>query len=47
MRATPNLETEPHPETVVFVIEKTSLGTYIGHFKGGVRDTRFLEPIYQ
>ena len=36
-----SLEAEPHPENVVFVIEKT----YFDHLKGGVRDTRFLEPV--
>ena len=45
--AAPNLEAEPHSENVVFVIETTSFGTYFDHFKGGVHDTRFLEPIYQ
>ena len=34
-------------ENVVFAIEKTSFGTYFDDFKGGVRDNRFLEPIYQ
>ena len=42
-----NLEAEPHPENVVFVIEKTSFWECFDHLKGGVRDTRFLEPIYQ
>ena len=45
--ATPNVETEPHPENVVVAIEKTSFGTCVDDFKGGVRDNRFLEPIYQ
>ena len=46
-RSQSNLEAEPKPENVVFVIEKTSFGTYFGHLKGGVRDIRFLEPVYQ
>ena len=45
--AAKNLETEPHAENVVFAIEKASFGTYFDDFKGGVRDTRFLGPIYQ
>ena len=45
--AAKSLEAEPHPENVVFVIEKTSFGTYFDHFKGGVGDTIFLKPIYQ
>ena len=45
--AAPNLEAELHSENVVFVIEKTPFGIYFDHLKGGVRDTRFLEPIYQ
>ena len=38
---------EPHPENVAFVVGKTSFRPYFDHLKGGVRDTRFLEPIYQ
>ena len=45
--AAKNLEAEPHPENVVFVIEKTSFWECFDHLKGGVRDTRLLEPIYQ
>ena len=45
--ATPNLEAESYSETIVFVVEKTPFGAHFDHLKGGVRDTRFLEPIYQ
>ena len=46
-RSRANLEAEPHPENVVFVIVKESFGTYFDDLKGGVRDIRFSEPIYQ
>ena len=45
--AAKNLEAEPRPENVVFVVEKTSFRAYFDPLKGGARDTRFLEPIYQ
>ena len=43
----PNLEAEPHSENIVFIVEKPLFGGYFDHFKGGVRDTRLLEPMYQ
>ena len=43
--ATRTPEAEHHPEHVGFVIEKVSFLVCFGHLKGGVRETRSLEPI--
>ena len=42
--ATRTPEAEHHPEHVGFVIEKVSFLVCFGHLKGGVRETRSLEP---
>ena len=41
------LKPNPIQKKAVFVIEKTLFGIYFDHLKRGVRDTIFLEPIYQ
>ena len=41
------LKPNPIQKKVVFIIEKTSFGIYFDHLTRGVRDTIFLEPIYQ
>ena len=40
------LEPEPHLEPLAKRVENASLATFSGHLKGGVRDPRFMTPIY-
>ena len=41
------LKPNPIKKKVVFIIEKTSFGIYFDQLTRGVRDTIFLEPVYQ
>ena len=45
--AAKNLEAEPHPKNVVFACQKASFWQCFDFLKGGVRDTRYSEPVYQ